>query len=76
MRSITRSVLALVFQKAPPVANTAPSGGFQFFGQVDIDSRSKDMQVALKDINGVSVFSTRLKARPPHGRSRWEWDDE
>jgi alkaline phosphatase D len=66
----------VVFQKAPPVANTPPSGGFQFFGQVDIDHRSKDMVVALKDINGVSVFSTRLRARLPHGRSRWEWDDE
>jgi alkaline phosphatase D len=66
----------VVFQKAPPVANAPPSAGFQFFGQVDIDARSKDMTVALKDINGVSVFSTRLRARLPHGRSRWEWDDE
>ncbi|MEP7242933.1 MAG: alkaline phosphatase D family protein [Gammaproteobacteria bacterium] len=66
----------VVFQKAPPVANTPPSGGYQFFGQVDIDERSKDMVVALKDINGVSVFSTRLRARPPRGRPRWEWDDE
>jgi len=66
----------VVFQKAPPVANTPPSGGFQFFGQVDIDHRSKDMVVALKDINGASVFSTRLRARLPRGRSRWDWDDE
>ena len=64
------------FQKAPPAANTPPSGGFQFFGQVDIDHRSKDMLVALKDINGIPVFSTRLRARPPYNRSRWEWDDE
>jgi hypothetical protein len=34
------------------------------------------MVVALKDINGVAVFSTRLHARLPHGRSRWEADDE
>jgi hypothetical protein len=34
------------------------------------------MVVALKDINGASVFSTRLRARLPHGRARWEWDDE
>jgi alkaline phosphatase D len=66
----------VVFQKVAPVANAAPSAGFQFFGQVDIDHRSKDMLVALKDINGVSVFSTRLRAKFPHGRSRWEWDDE
>ena len=38
-------------------------GGFQFFGQVDIDHRSKDLVVALKDINGQTVFSKRLDAK-------------
>ena len=65
-----------VFQKAPPVANAAPSAGFQFFGQVDIDHWSKDMLVALKDINGQAVFTKRLAAQFPRGRGRWEWDDE
>jgi alkaline phosphatase D len=65
----------LVFQKAPPVANAAPSAGFQFFGQVDIDSQSKDCVVALKDINGVTVFSKRLSAKPPkHGYGSWDQD--
>jgi alkaline phosphatase D len=64
----------LVFQKAPPAANAAPSAGFQFFGQVDIDSRSKDCVVSLKDINGTAVFSRRLSAKPPkHGR--WDGDE-
>jgi len=64
----------LVFQKVPAVANTAPSGGYQFFGQVDIDARSKDFVVALKDINGATVFSKRLPAQAPkHGR--WNGDE-
>ncbi len=35
----------VVFQKAPPVANTPPSGGYQFFGQIDIDPHSKHLTV-------------------------------
>jgi alkaline phosphatase D len=63
----------LIFQKAPPSANTPPNGGYQFFGQVDIDHRSKDMVVALKDANGASVFSKRLAAeRPRRGPSHWD----
>jgi alkaline phosphatase D len=54
----------LVFQKYPPRAGASPMEGYQFFGQVDIDSRSKDMTVALKGIDGVTVFSKRLHARP------------
>lgn len=55
----------LVFQKAAPIANTPPSGGFQFFGQVDIAHQSKDLTVALKDIDGATVFSKRLRAQQP-----------
>jgi alkaline phosphatase D len=65
----------VVFQKAPPAGgpvNLPPSYGLQFFGQVDIDSRSKDMVVALKDIDGREVFSQRLHARPCKG---WGRDD-
>jgi alkaline phosphatase D len=64
----------VVFQKAPPVANTSPAGGYQFFGQVDIDSSSKDLVVAFKDINGATVFSQKLRAKLPHGHSHWDWD--
>lgn len=52
----------VVFQKAPPYANAAPSEGYQFFGEVRIDARSKDMVVSLKDIDGNTVFSKRLHA--------------
>jgi alkaline phosphatase D len=61
----------VVFQKAPPAANTPPSGGYQFFGQIDIDSHSKALTVALKDIDGATVFSKQLNAR----RSHHGWED-
>jgi alkaline phosphatase D len=51
----------VIFQKAPPAANYSPLGGFQFFGQVDIDSRNATMIVTLKDINGTAVFSQTLQ---------------
>jgi alkaline phosphatase D len=66
----------VVFQKYPPAANTSPGVGYQFFGQVDIDSDSKDMVVALKDIDGAQVFSQRLRAKLPRGRHDWKWDNE
>jgi len=64
----------LMFQKFPPLANTSPAGGYQFFGQVDIDAHSKEMVVALKDIHGAKVFSQKLRAKLPRGRSHWDWD--
>ena len=59
-----------MFQKAPPAgqANLPPSAGLQFFGQVDIDHRSGDMTVSLKDLAGATVFSRRLHPRPGHDR--------
>ncbi|HKE95735.1 MAG TPA: alkaline phosphatase D family protein [Povalibacter sp.] len=61
----------VVFQKFAPTPNASPSAGLQFFGQIDIDQYSKDLTVALKDINGAQVFAKRLNARP--GRDgRWD----
>jgi alkaline phosphatase D len=57
----------VVFQKAPPAPNYSPLGGFQFFGQVDIDRRSQAMHVRLKDIDGQTVFGQELH---PEGRGR------
>ena len=51
----------VIFQKAPPAANTPPSGGYQFFGQIDIDQHSKALSVNLKDLNGAKVFGTELR---------------
>ena len=59
----------VVFQKAPPAgqSNLPPSAGYQFFGQVDIDARSHDLVVQLKDTAGNSLFSQRLDAHPVDG---------
>ena len=48
--------------KAPPVANTSPAGGFQFFGEVAIDGESEAMTVHLRDLDGASLWSTTLPA--------------
>jgi alkaline phosphatase D len=66
----------VVFQKVPPAgqANLPPSAGMQFFGQVDIDYRSKDMIVSLKDAAGATLFSQRLNASPDRRRGRWDGD--
>jgi len=57
----------VIFQKAPPVANTPPSGGYQFFGHVEIDQHSKTLSVMLKDLNGVKLFATHLEPQPLKG---------
>jgi len=55
----------VVFSKAPPAGqvNLSPYAGLQFFGDVLIERRSKAMTVALKDINGATVFSKTLNAK-------------
>ena len=50
----------VVFEKSPPAANFSPFAGFQFFGQVEIDGNGM-MTVSLKDINGATVFSQKLR---------------
>ena len=50
----------VVFQKAPPVANYSPFGGYQFFGQIDIDGPSGAMKVGLVDLDGNTVFERSL----------------
>lgn len=63
----------VVFSKTPPAANTPPSGGFQFFGQIDIDEHSKVLSVALKDLNGTKLFGKQLEPRPSKGdHDRWD----
>ncbi|MCD5328238.1 alkaline phosphatase D family protein [Chromobacterium piscinae] len=50
----------VVYQKAPPAQNASPLAGMQFFGQVDIDARSRAMTVRLKDVAGQTLFSQEL----------------
>jgi alkaline phosphatase D len=64
----------VMFQKAPAAGqvNLPPSAGLQFFGQVDIDHRSRDMVVCLKDTAGETLFSQRLQATECRGRGHDE----
>jgi alkaline phosphatase D len=52
--------MQVVYQKAPDVQNTAPSAGLQFFGQVDIDAKTRAMTVTLKDLEGQSLYAKTL----------------
>lgn len=60
----------VVFVKAPPAgqANLSPYAGLQFFGEVNIDSKTRAMTVHLKDINGAAVFSKTLQAEGESNR--------
>lgn len=62
----------VVFSKAPPAgqANLSPYAGLQFFGEVNIDRKSKAMTVALKDLYGATVFSKQLAAEVEINRSK------
>ena len=53
--------LDVVFHKAPPKPNSAPSEGYQFFGQLDIDHRTKALTVVLKDLKGASLYTKTLE---------------
>ena len=57
----------VVFAKAPPPgrSNLSPFSGFQFFGEVNIDARSRDLIVDLRDIDGTSVFRQTLQPTAP-----------
>jgi len=52
--------MQVVYQKAPQEQNTAPTAGLQFFGQVDIDAKTKAMTVTLKDLAGASLYAKTL----------------
>ena len=52
----------VVFSNTPPAANTSPAQGFQHFGEVEIDGRSKAFTVHLRDRDGVSLWTTTLPA--------------
>lgn len=53
----------VVYQKGAGYDNSAPTEGYQFFGQVDIDHRSQAMTVTLKDLDGKSLFTKVLEAQ-------------
>ena len=50
----------VVFQQHAPGQNYSPFAGFQFFGQVDIDGRSRTLTVQLKNLAGTTLHTTTL----------------
>jgi alkaline phosphatase D len=52
----------LRFARTPDAGkvNLPPSAGMQFFGQVDIDGKTGEFRVQLKDIDGRSLFTQVL----------------
>jgi alkaline phosphatase D len=52
--------MQVVYQKAPNEVNAPPTNGMQFFGQVDIDAKTKALTVTLKDLVGASLYSKTL----------------
>ncbi len=54
----------VVFTKVPPAGqvNLSPYAGLQFFGEVNIDRKTRALTVDFKDINEASVFSKTLSA--------------
>jgi alkaline phosphatase D len=53
------------FVAAPPHPNASPAEGYQFFGHVSIDGRSRVMTVRLRDIDGTVLWSTELHPGRP-----------
>lgn len=51
----------VVFHKAPPLENSSPLAGFQFFGEVEIDGESEALTVWLRDLDGAEVYRQVLQ---------------
>lgn len=52
--------MQVIYQKAPPEVNAPPTNGMQFFGQVDIDAKTRAMTVTLKDLAGTALYAKTL----------------
>lgn len=52
--------MQVVYQKSPLQPNESPAAGLQFFGQVDIDAKTRAMTVTLKDLTGASLYAKTL----------------
>ena len=52
--------MQVMYQKAPQEQNTAPTAGLQFFGQIEIDAKTRAMTVTLKDLTGASLYAKTL----------------
>jgi alkaline phosphatase D len=52
----------VVFQKAPPKgqSNLPPSAGYQFFGDVQISAKTRELTITLRDLSGIELYSKAL----------------
>ncbi|MDT0400835.1 MULTISPECIES: alkaline phosphatase D family protein [Streptomyces] len=50
-----------VWVKAPTASNVSPAGGFQFFGEVDIDGGSGELTVRMREQDGTVLFTRTLR---------------
>ncbi|MGW0418245.1 alkaline phosphatase D family protein [Streptomyces sp. NPDC003015] len=50
-----------VFVKAPTASNVSPAGGYQFFGEVDIDGHSGELTVRLREQDGTVLYTRVLQ---------------
>jgi alkaline phosphatase D len=51
------------FFKAPPKgqSNLPPSAGMQFFGEVEIEAKTRNLSVTLRDLTGASLFVQKIE---------------
>ncbi|WP_030865398.1 alkaline phosphatase D family protein [Streptomyces sp. NRRL S-37] len=50
-----------VWVKAPSASNVSPIGGYQFFGEVDIDGDSGELTVRMREQDGTVLFTKTLR---------------
>jgi alkaline phosphatase D len=50
-----------VFTAVPPRPSASPLEGYQYFGQVDIDARTRRLTVRLNDVDGRTLFMKELE---------------
>ncbi|MFE4050395.1 alkaline phosphatase D family protein [Streptomyces sp. YIM B13518] len=50
-----------VWVKAPSASNVSPAGGYQFFGEVDIDGGSGELTVRMREQDGTVLFTKTLR---------------
>jgi alkaline phosphatase D len=50
------------FFRAPPKgkSNLPPNSGFSFFGEVQIEAKTRVMTVTLRNVSGAALFVQRL----------------
>lgn len=51
----------VVFHRAPTTFGVGPLAGFQSFGQVDIDHRTRELTVTLRGIDGEKLFEQKVQ---------------